>query len=367
MSELVKNLYSEEFYERFGDIINQTILDFDKKIFIEMIFDDNFECYELKQRMTHTTKVLNHFFPNNFYEATQVLIRLIENLRSENMTEQSMEFMFLPEYIELYGLDDFENSVNAFEYITQFTSCEFAVRPFLKKYPEEMLTQMILWSQHKNNKVRRLASEGSRPRLPWAMALPSYKKDPNPIVPILNNLKNDSCEVVRRSVANNLNDIAKDNENIVVNIAKKWIGKDHQTDALVKHACRTLLKQGNTQILNLFGFESNRFEVTNFTVDTKVVKIGDFVEFSFSITNIDKKAQKLRLEYGLHYMKNNGKLAKKVFKISEREIDSNTTLDIKRKQSFKIISTRKFHVGLHQVSIIINGIEGEKLNFELVN
>ncbi len=133
-------------------------------------------------------------------------------------------------------------------------------------YPDEMLSQMISWSKHENNKVRRLASEGSRPRLPWAMALPSYKNDPSPILPILENLKEDSCEVVRRSVANNLNDIAKDNPDTVIDISKQWKGKSKETDALVKHACRTLLKQGELQILKLFGFGSVSCKFLNFLV-----------------------------------------------------------------------------------------------------
>jgi len=367
MSELIKDLYSEEFYERFSTVLKKTIPTVDKLEFKQLIFSDEFESYELKQRLSHTTKVLKHFFPKEFKEATVTMKTLIENLNSANMREQSMEFMFLPEYIEVYGIDDYENSVEAFEFITQFTSCEFAVRPFLKKYPKEMLSQMIAWSKHENNKVRRLASEGSRPRLPWAMALPSYKNDPSPILPILENLKKDSCEVVRRSVANNLNDIAKDNPDVVVEISKKWKGKSKETDALVKHACRTLLKQGDMQILKLFGFGCNNFKVSDFKVITPVVSIGGALEFSFSIINQEDKDQLLRLEYGLYYMKNNGKLARKVFKISEREIESNKIYEIQRKQSFKIISTRKFHTGLHQISIIVNGIEDKKLDFELTS
>jgi len=367
MSELIKDLYNELFYDKLGVVLNQTLSSFNKDKFTSLIFDENFEGYELKQRLTHTTKVLNHFLSDDFKIATNELHLIIENLIKAGITEQSMEFMFFPEYIELYGMEEYEISVKAFEYITQYTSCEFAVRPFLKKYPQKMLEQMILWSTHENNKVRRLSSEGSRPRLPWAMALPSYKCDPSPILPILENLKNDTCEVVRRSVANNLNDIAKDNPEIVINIAKKWKGNNSQTDALVKHACRTLLKQGEMQILKLFGFGSTQVKVSEFNINTPTVKIGDYLKFQFNIYNHDKEPQLLRLEYGLYYMKNNGKLARKVFKISEREIESNKIFEINRKQSFKIISTRKFHLGLHQLSIIINGVEGEKLDFELLS
>jgi 3-methyladenine DNA glycosylase AlkC len=166
--------------------------------------------------MTHTAKVMNHFFPDDSGKATAIIKQIIENLRIAGVKEDSLEFMFFPEYIAMYGIDDYENSISAFEFITRFTSCEFAVRPYILKYEEKMLDQMLSWSKHTDNRVRRLASEGSRPRLPWAMALPNLKKNPTPILPILNNLKQDSSEIVRRSVANNLNDISKDNPEFVI-------------------------------------------------------------------------------------------------------------------------------------------------------
>ncbi|MGY0037975.1 DNA alkylation repair protein [Pedobacter sp. NJ-S-72] len=133
--------------------------------------------------------------------------------------------------------------------ITQFISCEFAVRPFLAKYGGQMMIRMEKWSLHESHKVRRLASEGSRSRLPWAMAVPGLKKDPSPILPILENLKNDPSEWVRKSVANNLNDISKDHPEIVIAIANRWKGLSKETDAIIKHGCRSLLKQGHAKIL----------------------------------------------------------------------------------------------------------------------
>ncbi|EAS42049.1 hypothetical protein P3TCK_12079 [Photobacterium profundum 3TCK] len=317
--------------------------------------------------MTHTAKVLHHFLSDDFGEATETIKQLIDNLRLAGIKEESIEFMFFPEYISVYGIDKYEESISAFEFITQFTSCEFAVRPYILKYEEKMLTQMVQWSKHPNNKVRRLASEGSRPRLPWAMALPSLKKNPMPIFPILDTLKNDSCEVVRRSVANNLNDISKDNPNFVIETAQKWLGYTKETDALIKHASRTLLKQGEPKTLQLFGFDSKNIMLSNFDILTPNVKIGDALEFSFSITNVNKTCKTLRLEYGLYYKKNNGDLSRKVFKISEREIEPNKVYKINRKQSFKLITTRKFHTGTHQLSIIINGQESQIKDFELVS
>ncbi|PSV61877.1 DNA alkylation repair protein [Photobacterium profundum] len=367
MSNLFKDIYSQEFYDQLSEIILVTIPSFEKETFTQLIFNDNFIHYELKERMTHTAKVLHHFLSDDFGEATETIKQLIDNLRLAGIKEESIEFMFFPEYISVYGIDKYEESISAFEFITQFTSCEFAVRPYILKYEEKMLTQMVQWSKHPNNKVRRLASEGSRPRLPWAMALPSLKKNPMPIFPILDTLKNDSCEVVRRSVANNLNDISKDNPNFVIETAQKWLGYTKETDALIKHASRTLLKQGEPKTLQLFGFDSKNIMLSNFDILTPNVKIGDALEFSFSITNVNKTCKTLRLEYGLYYKKNNGDLSRKVFKISEREIEPNKVYKINRKQSFKLITTRKFHTGTHQLSIIINGQESQIKDFELVS
>ncbi|OLQ74379.1 DNA alkylation repair protein [Photobacterium proteolyticum] len=366
MSNLFKDIYSKSFYEEFSQILAQTLPVFDKEEFNTLIFNDAFAELELKERMTHTATVLHHFLPADFGDAAETIKQIIDNLRSAGIREKSIEYMFFPEYIAMYGIDDYENSIAALEYVTQFTSCEFAVRPYIVKYQDKMLKQMLSWSTHDNNKVRRLASEGARPRLPWAMALPSLKKDPNPIGPILDNLKNDSCEVVRRSAANNLNDISKDNPEFVISRAKEWLGSSKETDALIKHACRTLLKQGNPDVLQIFGFDSTDIELFDFRVTTPAVQIGDQLEFTFSLLNRGVSPTMLRLEYGLYYKKHNGDLSRKVFKISERELEPGRIYDIKRKQSFKPITTRKLYIGTHQVSIILNGKENKRVEFELM-
>ena len=366
MSTALKCIYSPKFYDRFSDIVKETIPLFDKKRFINLIFDKSWETRELKDRMRHTATVMHNFLPKNFEKATKTIEKIITRLRQNEFTGTSVEFMFFPDYIEVYGLDDFETSVNTFQFVTQFTSCEFAVRPFIIKYREQMIKQMYNWSFHENHKVRRLASEGARPRLPWAIAIPELKKNPTPILPILENLKNDPSECVRRSVANNLNDIAKDNPNIVIEIAKQWKGQSKETDALIKHSCRTLLKQGNPDILQYFELANNpKIEVSLLKIKTPKISIGEGLEFSFTIQNTDKKILTVRLEYGIHYLRQNGQLTKKVFKISERQIRPTEIINIQRKQSFRIITTRKFYAGQQKLSIIINGQEREISKFEL--
>ncbi|MFT5298709.1 MAG: hypothetical protein ACI9YH_004760, partial [Colwellia sp.] len=185
--------------------------------------------------------------------------------------------------------------------------------------------------------------------------------------PILHALFNDPTEIVRRSVANNLNDIAKDNPDTVIEFAKQYIGENTQSDRTIKHACRTLLKQASPEAMALFGYDSADIELVEFKVLTEKVTMGKHAEFYFLIKNNSAEAKIIRIEYGLYFMKKNGQLTKKVFKISERSLLVNEIHQVLRKQSFKPISTRVYHAGIHQVSIILNGKEFEAKDFELIS
>jgi len=388
MPEPFKNLYNEDFYLTLAVHLKKCLVEFNEQKFMALMLCDNFDQLELKERMSHTKEVMHQFMPTDFVKAADVLIELITSLTQSGIKEGSVEYMFLPEYIETYGIEHYQTSVNAFEKITQFTSAEFAVRPFLIKYSEKMLAQMLLWSKHSHYLVRRLASEGSRPRLPWAIALQEYKTEAKPLLPILHNLVDDPMEIVRRSVANNLNDIAKDNPDVVIEFAKGYLAREslitqdkdvsNQTSnqdfnkvmdirqRTIKHACRTLLKQACPDILALFGYDSTDIDLVEFEVLTAQVALGAEAKFTFSLKNNSTKEKKVRLEYGLYFMKKNGQLSKKVFKISERILAANELHQVQRKQSFKAISTRVYHLGKHQVSIILNGKEFAPKDFELI-
>jgi len=357
MASLLKDIYSKDFYESFSNVLTQHIPSFSKKEFLRRIFTKDFESKELKERMRHTTTVLHSFFPGDYAATTRLLGKIIASLRESDFGEDSLAFMILPDYIEVYGLEHYQHSVKALELVTQFVSCEFAVRPFLLQYGEKMQQQMMKWSLHKNHKVRRLSSEGMRPKLPWAMAVPALKKDPLPVLALLENLKNDPSEWVRRSVANNLNDISKDHPHLVLDVAKRWKGLSRETDAIIKHGCRTLLKQGHAEILQYYGLDGGNMQLSNFKILTPKVKIGDALAFSFSIRNNNTTAQTVRLEYAIYYRKANGQLSKKVFKISEKPYGPGEQAEIVRKQKFILITTRTFYVGKHAMSVIVNGQE----------
>ena len=356
MPEPLKNLYNEVLLNNLSREVSNRYPEFDSEGFSRYVLDDDWDNKELKERMKHITVALGEFIHLPYGEAVSMLSQASSQF-------SGFEYMFFPGFVELYGMDHLQESIAAMEAMTPYSSAEFAVRPFIKQYPEEMLDQLLRWSKSDNYHVRRLASEGCRPRLPWAMALPAFKRDPQPILPILENLKHDDSEFVRRSVANNLNDISKDHPDIVIEIAKRWLGDNNDTDRLVKHACRTLLKQGVPEVMTLFNYSSaEHFEVSGLTV-TDQVHMGEAVEFSFTLSN-NTALGKLRLEYAVGFLRKNGSHSKKVFKISETEVES-TTKQVTRRHSFKPITTRTYYSGTHYLTIIANGVELAEAEFLL--
>ncbi len=347
MPEPLKNAYSTNYITNLATQIKQIYPKLNSRNFINDVMDSKWSNRELKDRMYHITRCLKQHIQHPYPKSITLLSKIVSQFGS-------YEAMFFPAYIELYGRDDWQTSMPALALFTQYSSSEFAVRPFIIQNPKKMMAQMVRWSKHKNYHVRRLATEGCRPRLPWAMALPEFKKDPELILPILETLKNDSELYVRRSVANNLNDIAKDHPKLIHTIAKHWLGQNEEVNWLVKHGCRTLLKKGDRKILQLFGYKKPKHvSITKFTCD-KNVAIGNPFNFKVEIKTDSKKLGQLRLEYAIHYLKSNGSLSQKVFKISEATIQESQKW-INKNHSFKQMSTRKHYPGQHKISIIING------------
>ena len=193
-----------------------------------------------------------------------------------------------------------------------------------------------------------------------------FKQDPSPLLPLLHQLKNDPSEYVRKSVANHLNDISKDHPDMLYEVIKNWKGKSRETDAILKHASRTLLKKGDPTILQFFSYHDHpELECSGFIIENKRVKIGEYLQFAFVLKNLGDKPVTARLEYGIHYLRSNGTHSKKVFKISERELKPKEILPVKRAQSFRVITTKTFYTGTQQLSIIINGKEKFIGSFEL--
>ena len=359
MAEPLKHLYTESLIESLADALADHRPDLDRAAFKAAVFAPPWDDLELKERMARITEVLGRFLPADYGAALAVLKPTAERF-------EGFEHMYFPGFVEANGLDHFEASVEAMEHFTPFASSEFAVRPFVKRYGERMMTVMQDWTRSSNHHVRRLASEGCRPRLPWAMALPAFQRDPAPVLPILEALRRDESEYVRRSVANNLNDISKDHADLVAELAARWLADgDENTPKLVKHACRTLLKQGRSDVMTLFGFTApEHLRVVDLKVDGSV-PMGGEASFGFRLQSTAGAVGKVRIEYGVDFLRKNGSRSRKVFKISEVEVDG-TERPVERRHSFRPISTRTYYPGSQGLAILINGREMARADFELV-
>lgn len=367
MAEPLKYQYNPEFFDHLCSVLKKTVPNFNDIRFIHSVFDTDWPELELKQRTRKVTLALHPILSQDFKKAAKCLVEISKIYLEEKYDKPIFPLTFLPNYVEIYGLDHFEQSMDALEQITQLISAEFAIRPFIIQYPKQTMLKMKQWSKHKNHHVRRLSSEGCRPRLPWAMGLPAFKKDPSAILSILENLKQDKSEYVRRSVANNLNDIAKDHPQIVLNIAKQWKDISPETNWILKHGSRTLLKQGQNEALDFHGFSSNlKTQVPLLKMNRKKIKIGQSGEFSFKVANQERKKAQLRIEYAITFLTSTGKLSRKVFKVSEKEFLPNEKISFVRKQRFSDFTTRKHFPGKHKLEVIVNGKSKSSLDFQLV-
>ena len=354
---LIDIYFTYAFVEKLASSIKRVYPTFDEKSFSNNILTEQWDRTNLKERMHIISRTLGQFLPVTYKERITILLKV-------ELEFDGFEHLVFSDFVEMFGLENFDISMNALEILTR-SSAEFAIRPFYIKYPQKTLEQMKQWSTHTHDFVRRLASEGSRPRLPWGMALPIFKKDPTPILCILEELKNDPSESVRRSVANNLNDISKDNPQIVIDLAKKWIGKSEKIDSLLKHALRGLLKKGNRDVLSLFGLQNSEgLSVKNSTITPHEVCIGNSAQLTFTLIVDAYPHKKVRLEYEIGYKKVNGTLSYKVFQIQEKKFETGTYF-FERKLRFDDMTTRKHYEGEHTLSVIVNGERFETVKFVL--
>ena len=356
MAEQLKNLYSKEFIKKLANRLFLAFTNFEKEDFINSIFEISWQNLELKQRMRHIAITLNKYLPLSYKKQLEILKEVKKDFTG-------LEAMIFQDFVEVFGLDDFDESMKALEVFTQDASSEFAIRQFILKYEEQTMNQMKIWAKSKNEHLRRLSSEGCRPRLPWAISLPKFKRNPTKALEIIELLKNDKSLYVRKSVANNLNDISKDNPQLVIKFVKENLGSTKELDWICKHASRTLLKKGDKQILELFNFDkSHHINLIDFCYD-KSVNVDENLSFSFEI-NSDEIIGNIRLEYVIYYLKSNNIHNKKVFMISQNEIKSSSK-KFTKKQSFKNMTTRKHYLGKHFIAILINGEEILKKEFYL--
>ena len=366
MPEPLKNMFSRPLLENFSQQVYTVWPSFDRTAFLDRVFDPAWAQRELKQRMRHIAESLRAGLPPAYPAALDVVTGVAEQWLRTHGEGMKFEYCFIPDFVEVYGLDDPERSIPALALVTRWCSAEFAVRPFLRRYPERMYPQMLAWSADASPMVRRLASEGFRPRLPWGMGVPALKRDPSPVLAVLENLKADPDETVRRSVANNLNDISKDHPTLALDIARRWLGQHPDTDRLLRHALRGLLKKGHADALAQFGFDQ---ELSGIAVEhlkvSAAVAVGGVLDFSFSVKNTSGTGRQIRLEYGIDYRTGSGKTSVKVFKIKEMTLGAGQSDANRKSQRFTDFTTRKHYPGTHRLRILVNGKEMAEKAFEV--
>lgn len=357
MASLLKEVFDPTFLQRLVVLCKRHCPEFNQQQFLQQTQGNNWDQLELKARVRHISHCLHSSLNLTFDDAIAVLLQVSSHFSGVS------GFVF-SDYVEVYGLEQPHTSFQALAHFTCFSTAEFAIRPFFELYPEQTLAQMKVWSCSDNLHLRRLASEGSRPRLPWGMALKAYKKDPTPLLPILEQLKTDAEPYVQRSVANHLNDISKDHPELVLDTAQRWIGQHAVTDWIIKHALRSLLKQAHPRALALFGLQQLPLQV-QLEIAQATVSAQQPLYFRITLSGPAELEARLRLEYKIGYRKKSGQLNYKVFQLSNKTW-SGQSLKFERSQSFVDLTTRKHYPGQHHLQIMLNGHCYAESFFELI-
>ncbi len=376
MDEPFKNLFNEKAIRSMAVHLTRVAPDFDGEGFIAFAID-GLDNLELKQRSNQITSSLEHYLPKDFPRAAEILVASLDPKTDYSISEmehgstsngiRGWPVMAMADYIARRGQNHLELSLNALREMTMRSSSEMAIRHFIQNHEASVMKVLNTWASDQNYHVRRLVSEGTRPRLPWAMRLPVFVKDPSPILPLLDQLKDDNEEYVRRSVANALNDIAKDHPDLVADIAKKWmVDASPERQKLVRHGLRTLIKLGHSGALEALGYGPPEVVIARFELMTKQVTLGSALEFQVDIVSCSNTDQPLVIDYVIHHVRNNGKTTPKVFKWKTVTLKAGAVLSGKRRHSIRPITTRRYYTGQHRVEILINGKKFGGENFMLL-
>lgn len=345
----LKEMFNEARYRQIARVVAATYPAFDQKRFLKLTLPD-LEPLALLQRLRRATEALRATLPESYPKALTVL-REVAPRWGNGFTA-----LVLPDFVGLYGRDDFDRSLDALKFFTQFGSSEFAIREFLRLDLPRTLRVMEKWSRDDNEHVRRLASEGSRPRLPWSFKLRELIADPSPVAPILDNLRADPSLYVRKSVANHLNDITKDHPAWVLDRIGGWDLENQHTAWIAKRALRTLIKKGDRRALAVIGAgDPAKVRIDTFMVAPKKLRLGEALTITCVLTSTARKPQKLVIDYAIHYVKQSGSASAKVFKWKELTLAPGETLALAKRQRIQDFTTRKHHPGEHAVELLVNG------------
>lgn len=358
-AQALKEIFNEARYCSLAKELRAVYPAFDAKRFITRALVD-LDSLSLLQRVRRTTEALRETLPSSFPAAIKVLRKLAPRI------QHNFASIVPPDFVALYGADHYELSLDALKYFTVFGSAEFAIRAFLKVDLERTLAVMNTWADDTNEHVRRLASEGSRPRLPWSFRLDSIMRDPELTAPILSKLLNDPSLYVRKSVANHLNDLSKDHPTWLIS----WLQSRDLTQPhakwIARRAVRTLVKRGHSEALALIGATGKaKIRVERFEASPRSLRLGERIELSFCFTATGTRAQHVVIDYAVHYIKSSGATSAKVFKWKALDLEPSQRVTLARTQRIQDFTTRKHFPGKHRVEVMANGRVVAETQFQL--
>lgn len=347
--------------------IQNEFKDFSKDDFVREV---NNELSELSigDRSQLIKRKLHDYLPTEFPKAIEILVKsLIPEPSNENLGASHFILWPLTMYVADYGKNHLDLSMQALYEMTKRFTSEFGIRPILDAHPEDSWAYLERWTKDANANVRRLVSEGTRPRLPWTSHLKVFGKDKTKMLSLLRSLALDHDEVVRRSVANHLNDIAKESPDLVVDTLAQWqMSNPELSSKLVRHALRSLIKNGDKRALSLLGFHYGVVpSVKLFEVNKAVIRLGEHLELKTILEFEDTMPKDHVVDYIIYYLKSNGSHQAKVFKWKNVSTSQNNSVLLNKKHLMQHFTTRTHYVGKHFVSLQINGVELNKIEFEL--
>jgi 3-methyladenine DNA glycosylase AlkC len=357
MPEPLKTFFNPSLVERIATMLRAAHPSFPEQRFLAEA-TAGLEAHELLGRARHIMQAMHRALPQDFERAAAILLRSL-GPEFEGAERQDMGvFLYMPHtmYVAEHGLGHFETSMRAQYELTKRFTAEFSIRPFLERYPRETLERLQQWAGDPNVHVRRLVSEGTRPRLPWASRLRAFQEDPRPVLALLELLKDDPELYVRRSVANNLNDIGKDHPDVLVDTCERWSkGASPERLWIIRHALRSAVKRGDTRALSVLGFRGgSELEVTA-SFRPKRVRLGDSVGVTLSVTNRARTRQQAVVDFAVHFIKANGSARPKVFKGGKIDLPAGASCTFEKTISFAPMTTRKHYAGTHRVEALVNG------------
>lgn len=331
---------------------------------------DGLEELELKQRVDHIIVSLGKHLPQDFVKTSKILLKLPKHWDFGDPKDSMSGFAAWPviDFVAAKGLEHPELGLKCLENLTALFSAEFAIRPFILAHPELCHSTFLEWCGHGDHHVRRLVSEGTRPRLPWGKQLKPFIEDPKTNIVLLEALRLDESPYVRKSVANHLNDIGKDHPELLLEICKVWKNEDGgKSDKLIKHALRSLVKAGHPDSFPLLGFTKKpKLVLKHFKLSHSSLKLGERMGLELELEAM-KPSEKFVLDYAIHFVKANGKTSPKVFKWKDVEVSHELphVLNLNKQHHIKAITTRAYYPGEHHIAIHINGVEWARESFEL--